>query len=268
MIRGITYDKQLFKSNDFSLMTKKFFNNNDGKVNGCTLTTSGNNVVIGAGWFIASGYYTNIPNQEVVEITENGILVYEIDLSKTNTTQVFNQGSFKVITGTPQKDDLFNNGEIYQMPIANVTTDGTNASISSLIWGDIIGDAVTTDRLVYSITEKTTPQKWIDGKTIYRKVVNIQSLPSDTSDNIRSLELQTGVSNIDEVINIYGTIRKPNVEYGNATFSINSTFPFNRNSNQIFTYYSNNSNTVKIYYGNGFDGSTGYVILEYTKTTD
>lgn len=70
MIRAITYDKQLFKSNDFALMSKRFFNNQDGKVYGCELGTSGNTVTIGIGWFIASGYYANISSQEVIEIPQ------------------------------------------------------------------------------------------------------------------------------------------------------------------------------------------------------
>lgn len=266
MIRGITYDKQLFKSNDFSLMTKKFFNNNDGKVNGCTLTTSGNNVVIGTGWFIASGYYTNIPNQEVVEITENGILVYEIDLSKTNTTQVFNQGSFKVITGTPQKDDLFNNGEIYQMPIANVTTDGTNASISCLIWEDIIGDAVTTDRLVYSTTEKATPQKWIDGKTIYRKVIYISSLPGYSS-GLSEVTYSTGITDLKTPIKMDGIYYDKN--NSQASWAINNTYNYGADR-RITTRLKNDGTVITISTSGNVDFSNyeGYVILEYTKTTN
>ena len=82
MIRGITYNKQLFKSNDFALMTRRFFNNGDGKVNGCDLSTSGNTITIAKGWFIASGYYNNISSQEIVEVSQSGVLVYEIVLTK------------------------------------------------------------------------------------------------------------------------------------------------------------------------------------------
>lgn len=140
MIRGITYDKQLFKSSDFSLMTKKFFNNNDGIVEGCSISKSGNNVVIGTGWFIASGYYTNIETEQILPIS-SGKLVYEIDLTKTNTTEIFNQGSFKIILGTPRKDDLFNGGTIYQLVFAEIN----GATITKKI-GNIKGESITSDR--------------------------------------------------------------------------------------------------------------------------
>ena len=157
MIRGITYDKQLFKSNDFALMVNKFFNGNDGKVNGCNLSASGNTIVISSGWFIASGYYTNLPSQEVIEVSQSGTLVYEIDLSKTNTTQSFNQGEFKIITETPTQEDLFGGGNIYQLPVAEITTDGTNASIISTLWQNIKGEAISSDRFALLSGTATSP---------------------------------------------------------------------------------------------------------------
>ncbi len=151
MIRGITYNKQLFKSNDFALMTKKFFDGNDGVVSGCALGTSGNTIAINPGWFIASGYYTNISSQEIVTVDQNGTLVYEIDLSKENTIQSFNQGSFKIIAEDPTKEDLFNGGEIYQMPIATVETDGTVATITEILWGNAKTDAGITNIYEFAI---------------------------------------------------------------------------------------------------------------------
>lgn len=163
MIRGITYDKQLFKSNDFALMTNKFFSNNDGKVNGCNLSTSGNTIIMDTGWFIASGYYTNISTQEVIEATQSGTLVYEIDLSKTNTIQSFNQGSFKIITGTARQDDLFNNGTIYQLPIAEITIDGTNTTITKTLWDDIKGEAITEEEVDEKLADYDTSAE-VDNK--------------------------------------------------------------------------------------------------------
>lgn len=131
MIRGITYDKQFFKSSDFALMTKRFFRNNDGIVYGCDITNTANTVVISKGYFATSGYYTCLSSAEVVQISKGGTLVYEIDLGKVNTDTRFEQGSFKVIDGNPVKSDLFADGLIYQYPIARFNF--TNNAISNFV---------------------------------------------------------------------------------------------------------------------------------------
>ena len=132
MVRGITYKNQIFKSSDFALMTKRFFNNQDGIIDGCTISTNANNIIISSGYFIASGYYNNITSDEIITAI-NGTLVYEIDLSKENTDTEFNQGKFKIINTGARKDDLFKGGTIYQLEFATITTDNNVASFEQII---------------------------------------------------------------------------------------------------------------------------------------
>lgn len=50
---------------------------------------------------------------------------------------------------------------------------------------------------VYSETEMNTNQKWIDGKDIYRKVI------SGISYGNGNISAQSGVTNIDQLVNLY-----------------------------------------------------------------
>lgn len=286
MIRGITFDKQLFKSNDFALITNKFFSNNDGKVNGCDLSTSGNTITINTGWFIASGYYTNISAQEVIEVTQSGTLVYEIDLSKTNTVQSFNQGSFKIITENARQDDLFNNGTIYQLPIAEISTDGSSTTVTKILWDDIKGEAITEEEvdekltdydtstevdeklanmknaMIYSETEVKTDKTWI-GKPVYRKVVSkncgeLTELQWAIPHNITNLELVTKISGMLASASRFDTCFSPVTNPLKISTIYKDTY-----SNPDF------AGTIRGSLDTGYNSNwTLYIIIEYTKTTD
>lgn len=133
MIKGITFDKQAFKSSEFALMTKKFFNNIDGRIRGVDITYTDTSIIISEGYFISSGYYTKIITEEIISVT-NGTwtLVYEIDLSKTNTEEVFSQGSFKLINTAVIHNDLFDGETIYQLEFATcIMTDGVITDFES-----------------------------------------------------------------------------------------------------------------------------------------
>ncbi len=142
MIRGITFDKQLFKSKDFALMTKRFFNNTDGIIEGCELTYNAGNVLLAIGYFVSSGYYVNISSQETI-VAQTGKLIFEIDLSKINTETTYLQGSFKFITGDLTQEDLFNGGEIYQLHFADVVVNGGVVTSLTTIISDIAKDFQT-----------------------------------------------------------------------------------------------------------------------------
>lgn len=290
MIRGITYDKQLFKSNDFALMTNKFFSNNDGKVNGCNLSTSGNTIIMDTGWFIASGYYTNISTQEVIEATQSGTLVYEIDLSKTNTIQSFNQGSFKIITGTARQDDLFNNGTIYQLPIAEITIDGTNTTITKTLWDDIKGEAITEEEvdekltdydtstevdekltnmknaMVYSETEVKTDESWL-GKPVYRKVIIKKPSQIRTGSGEKTWQINHGIVNLDEITNVYGLLSNVTItdtEWGPVTDQLRINRVYS-DSHSNATYRGKIVGSMSLDYPDTYNLK---IVLEYTKTTD
>lgn len=109
----------------------------------------------------------------------------------------------------------------------------------------------------YSTTE-TVIGKWINGKPIYRKVINndnIGGLPNASQKSIAH-----GISNIESIINLYGmadngTVKTP-INYSNSVYA----------GSAISAYVYGEVITI----GCSFDG-TAYganIVLEYTKTTD
>lgn len=112
---------------------------------------------------------------------------------------------------------------------------------------------------VYSTTEVKTNSVWIDGKPIYRKVIDIGNLPNNSSKSIA-----TGID-----FN-YATLVKL---YGFAKFSSNNIcFPLPLASPAVLGYAIminvDNSNNVVVSTGTDRSSYSGYVIIEYTKTTD
>ena len=148
-IEGNGFNLQLMKSKVFANAMRKFFSNQDGIINRCAITNTSTQVTIGDGLFVASGYLTSVIGTEVIGITglANGLysLVYEIDLTKTNTTSVFNQGSFKLINTTPVKQDLFDGaGTKYQLAFLEVTIVGGLITGTTTKIQLINGQAITT----------------------------------------------------------------------------------------------------------------------------
>lgn len=109
----------------------------------------------------------------------------------------------------------------------------------------------------YSTEETFTGKHWIDGKSIYRKVIDIGNLPNATKK-----EVTAGISNLKYVTRLYGLATT-----GAYTITIPDTYP----NNAVYdTRLSYDNSTGKIVLFSESDRSTytGYVIMEYTKTTD
>lgn len=102
--------------------------------------------------------------------------------------------------------------------------------------------------LSYSTTEQKTGGKWIDGKTIYRKVIQGTSIPSGN--------IIGSVGNYSDVVSINGVV---------INNSNNDTIPINYNGQLYCAVKSNgdvsfNVGTITI--------SKFKIVIEYTKTTD
>lgn len=123
MVKGQTYDKQLFESEVFRHFVNIFLNKQSGVTRGCELTKNTQSITVESGTFvIAGGFLKETTGTENTIPNEAGYykLVYEIDLSKTNTREEFNQGSYKFIKALgdyPEltQEDLENGGKIYQL---------------------------------------------------------------------------------------------------------------------------------------------------------
>ena len=112
---------------------------------------------------------------------------------------------------------------------------------------------------VYSTSEVKTNKTWIDGKPIYRKVIQFNGLSGTSVNNI-----SLGLTNASEILPtstamLYeSSVRAYSYQYNNiynAQVDVGAFFDL-----------ENNRLTVKQFGDFGF--TKGYVIVEYTKTTD
>lgn len=130
MIKGHSYDKQLYYSIADRLINNLFLNKTNGVINGqgnsCKLSYSNNTVTVADGFFIIQGGITEVVSSETIPVALNNTycrLVYELDMSKENTDTEFNQGTFKLVTGQNSypsltQQDLTANDGIYQFEFA------------------------------------------------------------------------------------------------------------------------------------------------------
>ena len=131
-IRGITFSKQAVSSNDDSHIYKVLLNGKKGRTTGCKMSFDTDDIHIAPGKFFAANRLIEISAEEIITtaIISTGTtfcrLVFEIDLSKTNTSSEFNQGYFKVLTSEADypdivQEDLEEGGFVYQLPFAKFT---------------------------------------------------------------------------------------------------------------------------------------------------
>jgi|GEM_PF-2788146 len=183
MIRGITFDKQLMKSKDHAHEVNYYYQGDIGVTKGCVPSVDvSNDVVITEGYFIIKGRLVSIEGTETVDVptvasgTLYSVLVFEIDLTKTNTTNVFNQGSFKVLSNasaypTPTQQDLDAGGTLYQFEFArfeNTVGGLVNFSDTRVIL-DLSQYARLSDLSALEISNIIGLQTALDGKMAYVK---------------------------------------------------------------------------------------------------
>ncbi len=127
MVNGITFSEQLITSANFAHFMYIFLNHANGITKGCDISYEDGNVYIQKGYFMEYGRMVQIVGTEelaspdVVSGQLYCTVVFEIDLSKTNTVEEFKQGYFRTLSsaeGYPEliQEDLDNGGLIYQMP--------------------------------------------------------------------------------------------------------------------------------------------------------
>ena len=102
----------------------------------------------------------------------------------------------------------------------------------------------------YSTNEIKTGGKWIDGKPIYRKVVDIGTLPDTTYKSVLH-----NIQNLNKVL-------EAKLVANDSTNNV--VCNFGGSEMKVFI----DSIDVIVSTSNNFSGYSGYAILEYTKTTD
>lgn len=111
----------------------------------------------------------------------------------------------------------------------------------------------------YSTSEVKTNKVWIDGKPIYRKVVDVGNIPDTTSKSIAH-----NIANIGTIIICEGRA----VANTTAKTSIGLPYVNTDSSTVCIQVYANVTNVVVKTASGSWINYVGFVILEYTKTTD
>ena len=207
--RGITYSKQSVSSNDDSHIYRVLLGGKDGKTRGCKMTFGTDDIYISDGYFFASGRLVEITSAETVStpIVSSGTsyckLVYEIDLSKTNTNTEFNQGSFKILTsstGYPAitQEDLESGGNIYQLPFARFTK--TVAGIGSFV-SELETIGSVSDSTIYVSTSGNDASGDGSASLPFATIQHaIDSIPKDIGEKEITIDVASGTYSEDVVI--------------------------------------------------------------------
>lgn len=115
-----------------------------------------------------------------------------------------------------------------------------------------------SNKQIYSTSEQVVGT-WIDGRPLYRKVLDFGSLP-----NAGTKDINIGTTNVKQVVKLQG------FAFNSEGATMPLPYPNNSNVTQNVTMsYSGGTNGV-IYVATGSDRSSfsAYIIVEYTKTTD
>ena len=105
----------------------------------------------------------------------------------------------------------------------------------------------------YSTEETFTGKYWIDGKKIYRRVVQIPAFSNSF------VEVPIGSINIEQLIDCKASFIRPDVT--DRIYPISNPYMGEWNINKIY-------GILNLITNNEFVTFSGYMILEYTKTTD
>lgn len=106
----------------------------------------------------------------------------------------------------------------------------------------------------YSTSETNTGKKWIDGKPIYRKVVDTGTLPNGTAKTVAH-----NISNLERVVHIEGFFYR-------SSDGMTRPFSFIYSSNTTFAGVQVDNTNISVYASWDNQATGSYVILEYTKS--
>ena len=230
-IRGITFSKQSVSSNDDAHINKLLLGGRKGKTKGCKMTFGADDIYISEGYFFAANRLIEVSSMETVAtpVVSSGTtycrLVFEIDLTKTNTSSAFNQGYFKILSSTTNypsitQQDLENGGNVYQLPFAKFTktVSGIGSFVSEL---ETIGHLEKT--AIYVATSGNDASG--DGSENYPyKTIQkaIDSIPKDLENHEITINIASGTYSEEVVVSGFhgGSLRMAFASVTVTTLSI------------------------------------------------
>lgn len=188
--------------------------------------------------------------QSVEEALKNAGTSYELPIAASDTL-----GGVKVGTNLSINSESGVLSADAQLP-EDPETDGTRVLTATTSSGETnctweIPESSIVD---YSTSEVDTGIKWTDGKTIYRKVVDVGALPNNASKNVAS-----GLTG-ESIIRMWG-----NAKDGGDVALL--PFPATNTSYTITVNYNESTHNITIYTNTDMSAYSGVIVLEYTKTT-
>lgn len=213
MIRGITFDDQMFYSKDFAHFQHFFLNSDSGITKGCAVTHDVTTVTIGKGYFIAHGRLMCIEEAESV-IASQGFasgynrIVYEIDLSKENSITDFRQGYIKVLNSeTLTQEDLDNGGNVFQFPFCHFQWSGSAITSFSV-------DAAVLDSVRVKTYTAQVGTDWMNKTGYYTQDIAVEGIKA--ADN-PIVDLIASTSSFETEQEVYMNIFKVETKDGKIT---------------------------------------------------
>ena len=110
----------------------------------------------------------------------------------------------------------------------------------------------------YSTSEVTTNKVWVDGKPIYRKCFYVSSFPNNASKWVA-----TGISNIEQVTYTGGYEQNTN-----EVIFMNSAYNTSYIDSLVYERTGTNAGKIRVHTISNRSAYSGYIWIEYTKTTD
>lgn len=131
------------------------------------------------------------------------------------------------------------------------------------VYGIKLGSSGGSSETVYS-TEETKIGTWVDGKSIYRKVITGYKTLTTSTDGTQVINpIDVSSLNVDSVVNLGGTMT--------SSVGLSMVMPVFRpgSSYGALLFFEKSSNTVNISnFCSNFGNRDVVIIFEYTKTTD
>ena len=188
------------------------------------------------------------------------------------------ENNWVVIQGTPAAEDpvapAYTEGNLQEgdlvddCPVFEAHLDGINVTeivklldVSknmSTLNADLSELSAKTAGYTYS-TEEVVIGKWIDGRNLYRKVLNVGNLSSGTSTTRNH-----GITNFDRAIHLYGSAR--NISQ-TSRYTIGLPYPANVSTDTAISLQANNVR-VQLYHPADSASYSVVVVMEYIKTVD
>lgn len=297
-IRGITFSKQSVSSNDDAHVYKILLSGRKGKTKGCKMTFGTDDIYISDGYFFAANRLIEISSTETISTpvisvgTEYCRLVFEINLAKSNTSNSFVQGAFKILSsvaGYPEiiQEDLEDGGNIYQLPFAKFTktVSGIESFISEL---ESIGYAADNAIIYVSKSGNDASGDGTENAPFATIQHAIDSLPKNLANKDITINIASGTYAEDVIVSgFYGGALR--LTFGTTTinsFAVNDSciimtgtaltitasgktygFHCHRGSNvicQIPTTINGSENGLYVGYGSRFSGRNTITINSCT----